>query len=155
MSKDFREGEQGDEGAETGDRRRARLADLQRLKTAMNKAEGEIAAMRELIEARDSKPIAKSTFYAQYFIASVLSTKGGSALAQRQRCEEAWGHYCSALANEPVPSIEDVWRMNHPAEVVQPTPPRRLTEPTPKGEPTPASLSAAFEVAVKAEAAKA
>lgn len=89
------------------DGRRARLADVQRLETALANASGQLEAMQNALEHLDERPIPKAQFYAQFYMMSVLSGRNIKHL--RVLADSAWKSYMEAMAGKPAPTLEEIY----------------------------------------------
>lgn len=89
----------------TGDGRRARLADVQRLETALADAVGQLKVLQDLIKKREETPIPKSEFYGNFYAMCALS--GKSAKHFRAWADEAWRSYISAMQAKPSDEVSN------------------------------------------------
>jgi hypothetical protein len=89
------------------DGRRARLADVQRLESALAEASARLKAIEEFVSNRDNAPISRSQFYAQIYAMSALVNKRPQFI--RDWADLAWSGYQDALNNKPRMTIQEVY----------------------------------------------
>lgn len=92
------------------DGRRARLADVQRVESALIEATARLKAMEEFIANRDSAPISRSQFYAQIYAMAILAGKRPNFI--RDVADIAWESYNEALNRVPRKTIDDMYGSN-------------------------------------------
>lgn len=105
--------ERDDENEGSGDNRRARLVDLHRLESALNEATGRLKALEDFLAHRDSAPVSRSQFYAQFYSMAALS--GKSAKHFRVWCDDAWESYQEALTRSPRRTLDELYGSVQPA----------------------------------------
>lgn len=133
--------EAGDAGDEAvgQDGRRARLADLQRLEALLNVVEGKLEEVQRELAGRDTAPVSRSIFYANFYTFSALAGKAKPHVL-RADADQAWEAYQEALTCAPRRTLDEVYGGKAPAKIAAPVAARPLSEPTPVGEPTPAQF---------------
>lgn len=89
------------------DARRARLVDLHRLESALAEATGRLKALEDFLAHRDSAPVSRSQFYAQFYSMAALS--GKSAKHFRVWCDDAWASYQEALTMSPRRTLDELY----------------------------------------------
>ncbi|MEB3198848.1 MAG: hypothetical protein VKP62_16775 [Candidatus Sericytochromatia bacterium] len=98
----------------SSDGRRARLADVQRLETALAQAAGQLKAMQEFLSKRDETPVPKAQFYAQFYVMSVLSGRNFKHL--RHMADSAWKSYTDSMDGKPAPTLSEIYGSSASAE---------------------------------------
>lgn len=91
----------------SGDRRRPRLEDVQRLEAAVAEALGAVAAMKAEREQAEVKPWSKPQFMAQIYAMGVLAGRPVKLL--RGIAEDAWRDYLGAVRGDKAPAVEDIY----------------------------------------------
>lgn len=91
----------------SGDRRRARLEDVQRVEAALAQALGAVAAMKAEREVAETKPWSKPQFMAQIYAMGVLAGRPVKLL--RGIAEDAWRDYLGAVRGDKAPAVEDIY----------------------------------------------
>lgn len=99
--------DESDNNNEREDGRRARLADLTRLESALSEATGRLKAIEDFIARRDSEPVSRSMFYAHFYSMAALS--GKSAKHFRVWCDDAWASYLEAMTCSPRRTLDQLY----------------------------------------------
>lgn len=123
------------------DRRRARMADLLRLETAITVATAKVEALEALLAKSATEPVNRSQFYANFFASATLAGIQKPGVV-RDRADLAWATYLEALAGTPRRSIEEREAPVAAAPAMLPA--------VGRGETTHATLSAPIAVEAKA-----
>lgn len=89
------------------DGRRARLADVQRLESAIVEATARLKTLEEFIAKRDNSPISRGEFYGHVYAMAALAGKRPGAI--RDWADLAWKSYQDALTDAPRPTLEEVY----------------------------------------------
>ncbi len=140
--------DEGDEGVGE-DRRRAKLVDVQRLEAAVQKAEGRFEALEKALLAKENAPVPRGQFYANLYAMAALKN-APNLKGLRDYADQAWSDYNEALELQPRKTLEERYGGKRPeAYVAFAGNVRPLSEPTPKGEATPATFSHTAIEAVK------